>query len=348
MGTVHSLRFAGNRSLGFSVNGISTIRLILLLALMFATLWLVDLNSSRPDSSPMILPAPAVRTVSRTPPGEDNYVRIPYFTELGGMTSILTLNNNMPETSIADVTIFNSKGEPFVAPPIGLRSQTAARFSLRELTRDARGDFNSGSVQVFYHGPSMAVTCQLSVTSESKRISFESVEASAMEFESSTLDGIVWSPDDGTRPSVALTNTTPNDLSVTMTAGQAQDRKARTITLDGQQMRIIDLREFVESKRGASALIKVEHSGAPGALVATGFALNQQTGFSCSLPFIDRSTAKTTHLAGAHVRLGRADAKEGFPSGTSFLAPLVVANAGDSPTEARIFVDYTADSGNQN
>ena len=126
MGTVHSLIFARNRSWGFSVKAISTIRLILLLALMFATLLLADLNSSRPDSSAMSLPAPAVTTVStRTPPGEDNYVRIPYFTELAGMTSTLTLNNNMPETSIAAVTIFNSKGEPFVAPPIRLRSQTA-------------------------------------------------------------------------------------------------------------------------------------------------------------------------------------------------------------------------------
>jgi hypothetical protein len=72
--------------------------------------------------------------------------------------------------------------------------------------------------------------------------------------------------------------------------------------------------------------------------------LNEKTGYSCNLPFVDRSTAKSTTLAGAHVRFGLANAREGFPPGARFLAPLIIANASNDPSKAHIHVDYTAGS----
>src|SRR5262249_55609794 len=146
------------------------------------------------------------------------------------------------------------------------------------------------------------------------------------------LDGIVWIPDKDTRASLALTNTTPNDLIVTLTSNQDRNQNSKTITLHSQEMRVLDLREFIESRTGSitASLLRLEHNGTPGALIATGFALNESTGFSCNYGFVDRSTAKSNQLAGAHVRFGRADVREGFPSGTRFLAPLLIANAGDA------------------
>ncbi len=79
----------------------------------------------------------------------------------------------------------------------------------------------------------------------------------------------------------------------------------------------------------------------PGAVIATGFALNEQKGFSSNILFVDRATAKTTHLAGAHVRFGEVHSKEGFPQGTKFTTPLILANLSDTPTKAQIYVDYT-------
>ena len=105
---------------------------------------------------------------------------------------------------------------------------------------------------------------------------------------------------------------------------------------------MVDLKEFLANRQDVrAALIRIEHNGTPGAIIVTGYALNEKTGFSCNLPFVDRATAKTAHLAGAHVRFGRPGSKEGFPAGTRFNAPLLLANAGDQPTEARVSVDYT-------
>jgi hypothetical protein len=276
---------------------------------------------------------------------EDHIVNIPYFAESEGMASTITLNNNLIEASEVKLTIFNHKGEPFTPPPITLRPNSVERVSLKSLTEAAKGDFTSGSIQVSYRGVSMAVTSQVSITSDRLRLSFESPETSMMDYSSAHLDGIVWAPDRDTRPFVALTNTTAGKLTATITATQRQDRQLEPVILDPHETRVIDLKEFLAFGKGVSAaLVSLEHDGAPGALVTAGFAINEKTGFSCNLPFADRSTAKSSQLSGAHVRFGAADPKGGFPAGTTFLAPLVIANASKAPSKAHIYVDYTAGS----
>jgi hypothetical protein len=212
---------------------------------------------------------------------EDHYAQIPYFTESEGTSSILTLNNNMPDFMQATVTLFNEQGDSFVVPPIALPPMNAARFSLKELTKDAKGNFTSGSVEVFYHGPSMAVTSQVSIISASKGLSFESSETSAMGFASNKLDAIAWLPDGQAQANVAITNTTGNAVNVTVTASQEQGNNSKSMTLKAREMRLVDLNELITSQSDTSitATVSVEHNGMPGAVIATGFALNEQKGF---------------------------------------------------------------------
>jgi len=108
---------------------------------------------------------------------------------------------------------------------------------------------------------------------------------------------------------------------------------------------VVDLKEFLANRQDVrAALIRIEHNGTPGAIIFTGFALNEKTGFSCNLPFIDRATAKTAHLAGAHVRFGRPGGNEGFPAGTRFNPPLLIANAGDQNRPKRASLSITPES----
>ena len=325
----------------FSISPMSGARSSLLIAVVFFLLLTLAIIQRGQRS-----PASASTTIACAQAAEDHVVNIPYFMESAGMSSTLTLNNNMPEASEARLTIFNRKGESFAPPPITLPPDNVERISMKTLTEGARGDFSSGSIEVFYHGESMAVTCQVSVASERQRISFESPETSMMDYSSAHLDSIVAIPDRDTRASVALTNTTADDLSATITANQDQDRKLKPVTLGPHETQVVDLKEFLSTNKGvpAATLISLEHNRAPGALITTGFALNEKTGFSCNLPFVDRSTAKSIHLSGAHVRFGPANAGEGFPPGTRFLAPLIIANASNDPSKANIYVDYTAGS----
>src|SRR5262249_12888388 len=115
------------------------------------------MNARRVDASTTAAPemSGAIRPAPARPQSEDQIVHIPYFIEQGDMTSTLTLNNNLPEPAEVKVTVFNGKGESFTAPAITLPPMNIERFNIGELAKAARGDFHSGSVEIFYHGPSM-------------------------------------------------------------------------------------------------------------------------------------------------------------------------------------------------
>lgn len=305
-----------------------------------ALLTLHGFRARQVDASAVTSPASGDEALNAPAPlpGDDQIMTFAYFIEQGDITSALRLNNNMPDPTTASVTFFNADGKLFTAPLLTLPPQAVQGFRIAELIANAPGDFHSGSVQVAYHGPAMAVTGQVSVVSESSHVIFESFPTMSMGFASTRLDGIAWIPDAGTRASAALTNTTTDMLTVNIRSAS----NTQSLTLNAHQTRVVDLKEFLANRQDVrAALIRIEHNGTPGAIIVAGFALNEKTGFSCNLPFIDRATAKTARLAGAHVRFGKPGSKEGFPAGTRFNAPLLIANAGDQPTEARIFVDYT-------
>jgi hypothetical protein len=269
-----------------------------------ALLTLHGLKARRVDASAITSPAPL--------PSGDQIMSFAYFIEQGDMKSTLRLNNNMPDSTAATVTLFNSRGESFTAPPLMLPPLDVQLFRLAELSAHAPGDFHSGSVQVFYHGPPMAVTGQVSVASASTHLIFESFPTMAMGFASTRLDGIAWIPDAGTHASAALTNTTTEMLTVNI--GSATSIKS--LTLDAHETRVMDLKEFlIDRQEVGAALVRIEHNGTPGAIIVTGFALNEKTGFSCNLPFVDRATAKTAHLSGhTFASAGRA-ARKAFARG---------------------------------
>src|SRR6266571_1178275 len=104
------------------------------------------------------------------------------------MNSTLTLNNLAPTQTSVTVTLFNTEGRAQVLDPITLDPHSFKQIELREVVNSEL--FDSGNIQVAFHGTSMAVTCQVSVYSQEKRISFESREQDMMDFESTNLNGI--------------------------------------------------------------------------------------------------------------------------------------------------------------
>jgi len=275
--------------------------------------------------------------------GELHIVHIPYFVNSENMTSILTLNNNMIEEATATVTLFNTKGQPLALPAISLAPQLPARFDLSQLANQP--DFGSGNVQIAFNGMSMGITSQVSVISTARRVAFESVEDEAMDFTSSRLDGILWLPDSEAQARLALTNTTASPVTATLSAAGHEEQ--RNVTLGPHETEIVEANGLSESAHGPNApgvLVSIQHDASPGSVMVTGFAVNDETGFSANFPFVDRTTLVSSRLAGAHVRAGLPNPGEGFPVGTRFSAPLILANAGAQPTQATVSLDYTIDS----
>ena len=55
----------------------------------------------------------------------------------------------------------------------------------------------------------------------------------------------------------------------------------------------------------------------------------------------DPGIMHSTHLSGAHFRVGKPDPSEGFPEGTQFRSPLLLANVGATPITAHVSADLT-------
>lgn len=268
-------------------------------------------------------------------------VSIPYFSQADGMFSILTLNNNMITDTPVNITLFDMDGIAFPLSPITLKAGSITNFPLQDLLKRATASLDSGSIEIGYQAPmSMSVTAQVGVFGPNSRISFESREVDMMDFMSSKMNAIVWIPEPAAQAFLALNNTAASTVHIRYSFnGEKHELRLRS-----HQSKLLYLNEHCEQHGGKGNLLRVEHDGAPGDVIGTGYVINRGNGYSSSFVLIDPSTAESNHLAGAHVRFGLPVESEGFLPGTKFQAPLVVANVSQQPINVSVSVDYTSDS----
>jgi hypothetical protein len=272
-------------------------------------------------------------TKTRKPaPVMDQMTNIPYFTLRDGMSSTLTLNNLGASPTPVTVTIYNEQGSGQLLKPITLDPHSFKQIELSDVI--VGDDFSSGNIEIAFNGISMAVTSQVSVSNLDKRISFESREADMMEFESASLAGIMSLPR-GADGFLAVTNTAKNKLTVQLTAGSLKN----TIALFPRETRVLKLNDNGESR--AATLVRLQHDGLPGDIITTGYVVNLKDGYSSAFTMSDPGILRSSKLAGAHFRAGQPDPSEGFPEGTLFRSPLLLANISAKPVNVHVSVEYS-------
>ena len=153
-------------------------------------------------------------------------------------------------------------------------------------------------------------------------------------FQSSNLNGIVWLPDAEAVGSLAITNSGRSRRTIQLTVGAEKSE----IVLFGHQSRLVKLNEAAD-RAASPQLISLHHDGLPGDIIAGGFVLTK--GYSATIPMVDPTVMRSSRLAGAHVRFGELDGREGFSRLTRFSAPLLLANLGKTPVNAQVSIDYT-------
>lgn len=273
-------------------------------------------------------------------PQSDQMTNIPYFTLRDGMNSILTLQNVVAAPMTVTITVFNLEGRPHDLAPMTLDPHSVRTLSLGDVLPDE--DWKSGNLEIAFHGQSMAVTAQVTVSSTEKRISFESREQDMMDFETTKLNGILWLPQPDAKGYLALTNASKNQTTIHLVVGS----KKKEIPLSPRETRLVKLdEEFGRSSE--PTVVHLEFNGLPGDIITTGFVLNEKTGYSAGLPMVDPGLSRSSHLAGVHFRFGEPDPSEGFPAGTEFYSPLLLANVTDKPVTAHVFVDYSIENKTQ-
>lgn len=288
-----------------------------------------------------------------TSAGSQQMTNIPYFSLKDGMNSTLTLNNNMPVQTTVMITVYSKSGKPLMVPPVTLKPSSIANYQLADLTANAGNDFDSGNIAIMYDGPSMGVTCQVGIFDPKSRVSFESRDAGMMDFMSLKLNGIISLPDAKADSFVALTNIATHPVKVQWSIGAAHDQ----LSLKSRETQVMNLTEAAlrslpngngNAHQVAPVLLQVQHDGEVGTIIATGFVLDLERGYSSDFWLVDSATTPSNHLSAAHVRFGNADVTEGFPVGTSFRAPLALANVSSGAVTATVSADYTLEGKPQN
>jgi hypothetical protein len=267
---------------------------------------------------------------------------IPYFTLRDGMNSTLTLNNISPNSTPVTVTIYNLEGKAQVLKPITLAPHSFQQIELRDVI--VGDEFDSGNLNVAYAGISMGVTCQVSVSNSAARVSFESRDVwgqqemqGMMPSMTKNLSGILWLPQETTEGFLAVTNIGMNKETVHVSTGS----KSKTISLYPRQTQLVKLSDEPGQHGPGASLVQLQQDGMPGDIVTTGFVLDLKRGYSSAFTMFDPGLTTSSHLAGAHLRIGKPEKSEDFPDGTYFRSPLLLANVSANPVVAHVSVDYT-------
>lgn len=266
-------------------------------------------------------------------------LQLAYYNQDNDWDSTVVLNNNAKEDLYVLVTLYGKNGQLLNVPLFSLKANSIRRFKITDWTLGAN-DFREGNINVAFNGKPMQITGQVSVVNHRDRLEFESKPSMAMDYSSQRLNGIVTLPNRQAKAYVALTNTSGNPIEVSLNS-DSEHVHSDKVKLSAHETKVEEIKLKNGNNSPLSVLLTLQHNGAVGALITTAYATNKQTGYTANLYFYDDAKTVSNKLVGVHFRFGDANPTEGFPAGTVFKAPLVLANLGNASSTATVTVDYT-------
>jgi hypothetical protein len=178
------------------------------------------------------------------------------------------------------------------------------------------------------------------------RVFLTSVGQSPEEFwYGTTLDAVVWAPEEGTEGFISMINTSaaPKSVQITFFAN-GRSQETQEIEIASRQHRILKIDSLVKRSHEAGAGIRLAFTGKPGDIVAEGALLKKQTGFSKYIHFADTALHfPSNSLRTNFLLLGRQPLADGFPAQTSFRAVAVLRNVDPVPVQVTPVVKRLAE-----
>jgi hypothetical protein len=213
-----------------------------------------------------------------------------FYSETDGQHSTLVLNNNSGLQSLpVDITLFSSHGEPFALPTVIVPPDSPTRLELRDLMANAPREMRLGNIECVYTGGAMDLTGQVSIVSERTHTVFESRMAMEMDNLTNQAKGILWLPRPQAEVSLALTNTKPQPLNVSVKVG---GNDPILLTLNYRETRILKRQDF--EAKGArlpnGAILAISQSGVPGDLIVTGAVIDDESEYASNILLVDPSS----------------------------------------------------------
>jgi hypothetical protein len=171
--------------------------------------------------------------------------------------------------------------------------------------------------------------------------------------QTSPLRAVAWRYSSHTDAYIAVQNTSTTQLSVsTSVVTQGREREIREAHLNPGEFdaaKLPSTDELGDADQARPAGVVVRHDGDPGAVVAQGWLLDDEIGFSAPFGFrggMGQMSSKNPvdHIFRAGVMIGNADPSMGFPAGVVFSPRLALWNPSAEPVVAKPLFSYTQNS----
>jgi len=279
--------------------------------------------------------------------GGDHYLYAAIYSTIGGRVAILGLNNTLSTPISAQITLYNKHGEALSTPDMSVTLEPHRNhgYNIADWIAEQEG-FEEGSALVKYHGKSMTLGAQETITDASHGLNFDVHLSEYDDFMSSRVEGLWWGLENQSEAQVFIANTEENTTTVTPTFyvnGIQYDDQP--LSIGGHQSSSIDIEHALHKLhvQGNITLggISLSYNNGPGAIAVVGVVQNKHTGFSTTLRFIDASSQKTTTLHGASLPIGYQNSNFGFATGTRFTPHVIVRNTTGLAVTVNPIVRYT-------
>jgi len=201
-----------------------------------------------------------------------------------------------------------------------------------------------GAVVVRYNFNSYGAVSAVVISSdESHWLYLNSVAESREEFwYGTTLDAVLWAPQEGVHGFISLVNTSSEPRVVHATfVIRGHSEKLPAIAIAPRQFRFVSIDELLARSRQTGAGIHLAYQGNAGDIVAEGALFKKDNGFAKYVRFMDTSLKFASGtLRSNFLLLGRQPAPDGFPAQVAFRSVAVVRNVDTGPIQVTPTIRY--------
>jgi hypothetical protein len=263
----------------------------------------------------------------------------------GDFQSVFLFQNFRSDVSVTITPVLIVKRGELSLDPVTLQPHSSATVDISGFLQshgipDSRGT----AVMRYTFSPYDGVSGVVLSSDETHNLYVNSYAQSPEEYwEGTSFDAALWAPDNDTKGTISLINTTSEQRTARLTfivKGHSEIQKP--ITLAPRETRTMKINDLVSRSRETGAGIHVEYSEYPGDVLVEGHLVNKQSGFEKYIHFLDKTlkypngTVRTQFLL-----LGQQPAEDGFPADISFRSVAVVRNIDDVAVKVTPTLKFT-------
>lgn len=269
----------------------------------------------------------------------------------GDFQSVFLFQNFRSDVPVTITPMLIVKQGELSLDPVTLQPHSSTTVDINSFLQAHRiADTKGTAVMRYTFSPYDGVSGVVLSSDETHNLYVNSYAQSPEEYwEGTSFDAALWAPDNETKGTISLINTTSEQRTANLTflvKGHSEIQKP--ITLAPRETRTLNINDLVARSRETGAGIHVEYSEYPGDVLVEGHLINKKSGFEKYIHFLDKTlkypngTVRTQFLL-----LGEQPAEDGFPANISFKSVAVVRNIDNVAVNVTPTLKFTRNGASQ-